>query len=70
MAGSEGHLPSHRPIIAALRGAAIAFAVAGFIRALTVAIAAHTEPAVMRKWRTCLARIHEPWRGIASAWRL
>ena len=48
MTASGGPLPPRRPITAALRGAAIAFALAGFTRALTVAIATHTEPAVIR----------------------
>jgi pimeloyl-ACP methyl ester carboxylesterase len=48
MAGTGAHLPPRWPIAVALRGAAIAFAIAGFTRALTIAIAAHTEPAVVR----------------------
>ncbi len=35
------------PVRAALRGAALAFAIAGFVRAATVAVAGHTERAVI-----------------------
>lgn len=48
MGGVGGAIRPRWPITAALRGAALAFAIAGVIRALTVAIAAHTEPAVIR----------------------
>ena len=64
MAGSGGHVPSRRPITFALRAAAIAFVLAGFTRALTVAIAAHTESAVIQSGG--LASIGPTSRGFAA----